>query len=253
MRHFLTLAYRGTRYVGWQRQPNGVSVQATLEGAFSTLLGQPVEITGCGRTDAGVHARYFVAHCDLPLEFPASLLFGINSLLPPDIAVYTMTPVADDAHARYDALERRYAYHIGLRKDPFTTETAWFYPRAHRLDMEKMQAVASLLLNYEEFKPFCKTKSGLESFKCKLKTSQWEVDPIGRELVFHITANRFLRGMVRLIVGACVGAGLGRIAVESVRESLERQHPLARSLSVPARGLFLTGLRYPFPFEGTEP
>ena len=248
MRFFLTLAYRGTSFSGWQRQPKDVSVQATLEEALAILLRHPVEVTGCGRTDAGVHARYYVAHFDTESALPPTFLNGLNSLLPQSIAVFTCSAVPAGAHARYDAFERSYEYHIALRKDPFATDLAWFYPQHHRLDHAAMQAVADLLPTFQAFLPFCKTDSGLESFACDVKTARWEFRPEEHRLVFHITANRFLRGMVRLIVGACVTAGRGKIGVADVHRALEIQQPLPRSLSVPPQGLFLTSVRYPFEF-----
>ena len=135
-RYFLTLAYRGTRYSGWQIQPNAVSVQATIEDVLSTILQEKVDITGCGRTDAGVHASYYVAHFDAEKALPPRFLNALNSLLPADIAIYSVQEVSPEAHARYDAFERSYEYHVTFRKDPFTTETAWFYPQFHKLDLE---------------------------------------------------------------------------------------------------------------------
>ncbi len=244
-RYFLTLSYRGTRYSGWQSQPNAISVQATLESALSTILRQKVEITGCGRTDAGVHASYYVAHFEAENELPARFLNSVNSLLPADIAVYSVQAVGAEAHARYDAFERSYAYHLSFRKDPFSTETAWFYPLFDRLDLDKMEETAQLLPQYKSFFPFCKTDSGLEAYHCDLKRATWERLPEARGLVFHITANRFLRGMVRLIVGACVQTGAGQLNVIAVQEALEKQIHLPKSLSVPPQGLFLTDVRYP--------
>ena len=246
MRYFLTLSYLGTRFSGWQIQPNAPSVQATLEAALGTLLRQPVEVTGCGRTDAGVHARYYVAHFDAEGELPATILNGLNSLLPDDIAVYSVLPVAADAHARYDAFERSYEYHIALRKDPFSTGTTWFFPQHRLLGFEKMQAVAELLPQYRAFFPFCKTDSGTEGYDCELKRAIWDHRPEQHRMVFHISANRFLRGMVRLIVGACINAGLGKIEPDDVRAALAGQKMLKKSLSVPPQGLFLTDVQYPF-------
>ncbi|HNE27636.1 MAG TPA: tRNA pseudouridine(38-40) synthase TruA [Saprospiraceae bacterium] len=250
MRFFLTLAYKGTAYAGWQRQPNAVSVQARLEEALTTLLRHPVELTGCGRTDAGVHAGYYVAHFDTADALPASFERAVNSLLPPDIAVFGAAQVADDAHARYDAVERSYEYHIALRKDPFATELAWFYPQHARLDLGAMQEVARMLTEFEDFAPFCKSDSGLDHFKCDVKSARWEWLPERHRLVFHITANRFLRGMVRLIVGACMQAGRGKLHPESVRAALQQQQALPLPLSVPPQGLFLSSVAYPFAFQG---
>lgn len=245
MRYFMSLAYRGTRYSGWQIQPNAVSVQATLETALGIILRQPTGVTGCGRTDAGVHARFYVAHFDAEADLPPGFLRGLNSLLPYDIAVYEVWQVHPEAHARFDAHERSYEYHIALRKDPFATETAWFFPQNDKLDVGKMQQVADLLPGYRSFYPFCKSDSGLDSFDCELKSAVWECRPDAFRLIFYITANRFLRGMVRLIVGACLNAGLGKVDTEEVKLALDQQIHLKKSLSVPPQGLFLTGVRYP--------
>lgn len=243
-RYFLTLAYRGTRYCGWQSQPNAPSVQETLEGALSTILRQKIELVGCGRTDTGVHARYYVAHFDAAGVLPPTFLNGLNSILPDDIAVYDCRPVAADAHARFDAYERSYVYHLSFRKDPFLTETAWFYPQFQRLDIAKMQETATLLPQYQQFFPFCKTDSGMDVYHCDLKRAEWEILPDQTGLLFHITANRFLRGMVRLIVGACVQVGTGQLLVSDVKTALDEQKTLKKSLSVPAHGLFLSNIKY---------
>lgn len=246
MRYFLTLSYLGTRYSGWQAQPNAPSVQATLESALATILREPVEVTGCGRTDAGVHARYYVAHFDAEGDLPKNLLYGLNGLLPADIAVHDLRPVHSGAHARYDAFERSYEYHIALRKDPFATETTWFFPQNRHLNLKKMQQTADLLMNYSAFFPFCKTDSGVDSYNCEVRNVVWESKPAEYRLIFHINANRFLRGMVRLIVGACINVGRGKLQLEDVKAALEEQKPLEKSLSVPPHGLFLTAVRYPY-------
>ncbi|MCB0528658.1 MAG: tRNA pseudouridine(38-40) synthase TruA [Saprospiraceae bacterium] len=246
MRYFITLSYLGTRYKGWQLQPNAPSVQATIEEALQTLLRREVPLTGCGRTDTGVHARFYVAHFDSEKPLPARFVAGMNGLLPPDIAIHSFREVAPDAHARFDAYERSYEYHIGFRKDPFSTETALFYPQYHRLDIEKMQEAAATLLEYDAFFPFCKTHSGVDHYHCKLTQARWELLPEAHRLVFYISANRFLRGMVRLIVGACLHAGLGQLQIADIKEALDRQAALKKSLSVQARGLFLTDVKYPY-------
>jgi len=243
-RYFLDLAYRGTRYSGWQVQPNAPSVQAALQTALSTLLRQPVEVVGCGRTDAGVHARQYVAHFDAEGDLPPTFLIQMNGLLPHDVAVYGCRLVAGSAHARFDAWERSYEYHIALRKDPFTTDTTWFFPQHQRLDVEKMQQTAQLLLRYEAFFPFCKTHSDAEHYRCELRRAEWQHWPEQHRLVFCVTANRFLRGMVRLMVGACLNVGSGKIQMDDVREALDEQKMLKRSWSVPPEGLFLTAIKY---------
>lgn len=246
MRYFLTLSYLGARYAGWQVQPNAISIQSTIELALSTILREDVAITGCGRTDAGVHARYYVAHFDAQEPLPPNFLNGINSLLPPDIAIHQVQAVHTDAHARYDAFERSYEYHLSLRKDPFSTQTAWFYPMHAQLDFDKMQAVGALLLSFDAFYPFCKSDSGLEQYHCSLLKASWEKHPEDHRWVFHITANRFLRGMVRLIVGSCIQVGKGQLQIADIQQALEQQKSLKKSLSVPAHGLFLTDVKYPY-------
>lgn len=246
MRYFLTLSYHGAHYAGWQIQPNAPSVQATLETALSTILREKIGVTGCGRTDSGVHARYYIAHFDAETLLPPTFLNGLNSLLPKDIGVHEIRSVHAEAHARFDAYERGYQYFITLRKDPFSVETAWHYPQHSLLDFEKMQAVAALLPKYTAFYPFCKTDSGLEHFNCDLRAAFWEQNPETHQWIFHITANRFLRGMVRLIVGACIQVGRGQLQISDIQEALETQKPLKKSLSAPPQGLFLTDVKYPF-------
>ncbi|MCC6282226.1 MAG: tRNA pseudouridine(38-40) synthase TruA [Saprospiraceae bacterium] len=247
MRYFITLAYHGARFNGWQIQPNAPSVQETLETACSTILRQPIGITGCGRTDTGVHARYYVAHFDAEGDLPDRFLLALNGILPAGIGVYSVRAMPPEAHARYDAYERSYKYYISLRKNPFATESAWFYPQNRLLDLGKMQEVADVLPKYRDFFPFCKTHSGVDSYTCELRSAHWELLPDEHLLVFHITANRFLRGMVRLIVGACVQAGMGQITVQDVQKALDEQKSLKKSLSVPPQGLFLTDVKYPYP------
>lgn len=243
-RYFLTLAYQGTDYCGWQRQPNAPSVQETLEAAAAILLRHPVEITGCGRTDTGVHAAFYVAHFDAPDPLPSKLVTGLNGILPKDIVIHDLQPVADTAHARFDAIERSYRYDIATRRDPFARETTWFFPHFDALDLSKMQSVADLLPQFDAFFPFCKAHSGVDHYRCAVTRAHWEYRPSEHRLSFHITANRFLRGMVRLLVGASIQTGRRQIAVADIREALEQQKALPKNLSVPPTGLFLTDVRY---------
>ncbi len=245
-RYFIELAYNGTHYFGWQRQPSKISVQETLEGCFSTILGQDIEIVGCGRTDTGVHAKQYFAHFDFEGDFPIAFLRRINKFLPKDIAIFQIFPVAWDAHARFDATERSYEYHLTFRKDPFRQETSYFFAYAEQPDFQKMQKAAQLLLSYELFAPFCKTGHDAKTMICRLQRSEWVFSADGQEAVFHITANRFLRGMVRLIVGMCLQVGLGQSTLEEIKWAMENQTPLKKANSVAPQGLFLTGIRYPF-------
>lgn len=246
MRYFAELAYNGTHYCGWQRQPNGIAVQEKIENALSTLLREQVEVTGCGRTDAGVHASQYFLHFDLEKEFQPELLGRLNRMLPPDIALYRVWPVAPGAHARFDAVLRSYEYRIALVKNPFEQHTSWHFPFFERLDMDLVQQAAALLPQYELFFPFCKSETDAKTMRCVLSRSEWVLDEARHRLVFHISADRFLRGMVRLIVGACLNAGLGQVSLEEIRTALEQQTRIAKSWSIPPDGLFLTGVRYPY-------
>ena len=242
MRYFIKLAYKGTNYNGWQIQPNAPSIQETIQKALSTILNQPIEITGCGRTDTGVHAKEYYAHFDVEGDLPKAFLQRINKFLPNDIVFFQIIEVANDAHTRFNAYHRAYEYHIVFEKNPFEIDTAWSYYQAKNLDIEKMQAAASLLLNYKEFSPFCKTGHQAKTVICDLKRAEWEI----REdrLVFHIAANRFLRGMVRLIVGMCINIGTGKITLKDVQQAMNNQTILKKSYSVPACGLYLCDIRY---------
>ena len=247
MRHLLRLAYCGTAYHGWQRQPNATSVQAVVEDALSTVCNAPVALVGCGRTDAGVHASDYAAHFDLDAELPPDLLRRANRLLPAEIALYTLEPT--ELHARFDATHRAYRYDLTGRKDPFRAGRVWHYHAAAKLDPGALNAAAALLLDYGEFAPFCKAHSDARTMRCDLRRAEWILataagEPGGPEWHFHIAADRFLRGMVRLIVGACVQHALGRLMLAELRAAMDAQAPLPRPLSVPADGLYLTEVRY---------
>ena len=244
MRYFTTLAYRGTNYIGWQVQPEQMSVQGTLEEGFGTILNQPIELTGCGRTDTGVHAKHYIAHLDINGALPENFLFRLNKYLPKDIAVFNLFPVHPEAHARFDAYSRSYEYHLTSQKDPFSTDLAFHYNLASIINPEALQAAARLLLDYREFYPFCKSNNDAKTMICELQESTWEIN--GHRMVFHIRANRFLRGMVRLIVGMCLNVGLGKLSIEEVKKAMENQDRLTQSWSVPPQGLYLKDIRYPY-------
>jgi len=246
MRYFIELAYNGTNYHGWQKQPNSTSVQETIESAFSTILSAEIELVGCGRTDTSVHASQYFAHFDFEGEFPEGFLPRVNKYLPKDIAIRKIFPVAENAHTRFDATRRSYEYHLVFEKTPFEIDTAWHYYLGKKLEVEKLNEAASLLLNYKEFAPFCKTNHDAKTLVCDLHRCEWILDKKAGRLVFHITANRFLRGMVRLIVGMCVNVAVGKLELDEVRQAMEEQKPLSKSWSVPGHGLFLSEIRYPF-------
>ena len=248
MRHLLRLAYRGTAYHGWQRQPHATSVQEVVEGVLATVCRAPVALTGCGRTDAGVHASDYAAHFELAGDLPPDLLRRANRLLPPDIALYSLEPT--ELHARFDATHRAYRYDLTGRKDPFRVGQVWAYHAFAKLDPARLNAAAAALLDYREFAPLCKAHSDARTMRCDLRRSAWVVaaaDPATgapAELHYHVAADRFLRGMVRLIVGACVQHALGRLTLAELRAAMDAQAPLPRPLSAPGDGLYLTEVRY---------
>jgi tRNA pseudouridine38-40 synthase len=246
MRYFARLAYNGANYFGWQKQPHQISVQEQIESVLSTVFNQPTEVTGCGRTDTGVHARQYFAHFDSPYPLQDVFIRRINKMLPRDIAFERLFEVHPEAHARFDATLRSYSYFIDLHKNPFATQTAYFFPFSDQIDPLSLQQAASALLDYEDFFPFCKTDSDAQTMKCQLKRSEWEFLPKENRMVYHVTANRFLRGMVRLIVGACLNVAMNKVSIRELRTALDTQSRLKKSWSVPPEGLFLTHIQYPY-------
>lgn len=245
MRYFAELAYNGTNYSGWQRQPHNMTVQQHIEESMSLILGQQIQITGCGRTDTGVHAKQYFIHFDYEGEFPKGFIRRLNKVLSKDISIYRIFEVEEEAHARFNAYSRSYEYHMDLRKNPFKPNTIYSYPFAEQPDFEMMQKAASLLLEYEEFATFCKTNHDAKTMICKMTRSEWvRIDEY--HWVYHVTANRFLRGMVRLIVGMCLNVGRGKNTIEEVRIALDDQVQMKKSLSAPASGLYLMDIKYPF-------
>ncbi len=243
MRYFIRFSYDGTTYHGWQIQPNGESVQEMLQQALSTLLRTPIEVVGAGRTDAGVHARMMVAHFDtsFPVDGP-QLVYKLNKLLPQDIAVDSVYSVPDDLHARFSATSRTYHYFVHLRKSPFLRHYSW--QLYGELDFDKMNEAASTLLDYEDFTSFSKTKTDTKTNLCQVTRAEWEELESG-VWRFTITANRFLRNMVRAIVGTLVEVGRGRMTVDDFRHVIEQKDRCRAGESVPAHGLFLVDIQYP--------
>lgn len=242
-RYFVELSFTGTRYFGWQVQPRQISVQEVLEKSISTFLRQPVSLTGAGRTDTGVHARFFIAHFDsenLPCALP-DIVYKLNRFLPEDIAIHRIIPVVPEAHARFTALSRTYRYVISRVKDPFTFETSFLYLLP--LDVEKMNEAATILIKYNDFTSFSKLHTDVKTNNCTIFSAFWEQD--GHQLVFTISADRFLRNMVRAIVGTLMEVGKGKLSVEGFKEVILRRDRCAAGMSMPAKGLFLTGITYP--------
>ena len=243
MRYFIAFAYNGKNYCGWQYQPHSPSVQETLNKALTTLLRTPIDVVGAGRTDTGVHARQMYAHFDIDTEINnTALTQKLNSFLPKDIVVYGFTPLHDDAHARFDATSRTYEYHIHTYKDAFDNEGSWYH--FHPLDVGRMNEAAQVLLQYTDFKCFSKAHTDVRTYNCKITQAQWEQH--GNKLVFTITADRFLRNMVRAIVGTLVNVGIGKITVDDVRAIIESRDRGHAGASVPAHGLYLTKVIYPY-------
>ncbi|QJW90405.1 tRNA pseudouridine(38-40) synthase TruA [Spirosoma taeanense] len=242
MRYFLHLAYRGTNYHGWQRQPNGLSVQEVLETALTTVLRQPIAIVGSGRTDTGVHAGQQFAHFETDSPLPASLLRSLNSLIPGDIAVYDCFPVRNDDHARYTATFRYYQYQIIRRKDPFQDGLAYIFTLP--LNVEQMNGAAQRLRQHTDFESFSKVKTDVRTFNCRIDFAYWEQQPNG-DLRFHIRADRFLRGMVRAIVGTLLDVGQGRLHPDAFERIIEARDRKQARRAAPAEGLSLVEVGYP--------
>jgi len=243
MRYFIRFSYNGTSYHGWQFQPNAVSVQETLTQAVSVILNETVELMGAGRTDTGVHAQLMYAHFDTEKEFnAATLVHKLNSYLPKDIAVFDIIAVHHDAHARFDATQRTYQYYIHQFKDAFLNEQSWYYPTA--LDLDLMNQAAAELLQHTDFQCFSKVNTDVNTFNCKITEAFWVRN--GNQLVFTISADRFLRNMVRAIVGTLVNVGLHKIAVDDFNNIIASKDRSEAGFSVPAHGLYLTDIRYPY-------
>lgn len=242
MRYFVQFSYHGKRYHGWQIQPNAVTVQEVLQDALGLILKEPVHLTAAGRTDAGVHARAMFAHFDLIGELEAeSLLYRLNAFLPEDIAVHHIFEVPVEAHARFDALERTYEYWVTRSKDPFLSDAAHYvkYP----LNMDKMNEAATKLVGYKDFECFSKSNTDVKTFMCDIRTAIWNRE--GDKLVFTITADRFLRNMVRAIVGTLIDTGMGKSVPTDMPLILESRDRSKAGVSVPAKGLYLTAIKYP--------
>lgn len=243
-RYFLHLAYNGADYHGWQSQPNAVTVQETVEKALSKVLRRQVAIVGAGRTDTGVNARSMYAHFDVDNEIadPQRLISALNSLVGRDIAIYGIRRVADDAHARFDAVARTYKYFVTTRKSPFDYRFAWNPP--YRLDVDAMNAAAARLADYIDFTSFSKLHTDVATNNCRIYEARWTAE--SDRLTFTIKADRFLRNMVRAIVGTLVDVGRGKTSVDEFCRIIERKDRCAAGASVPGNALFLWQVDYPY-------
>ena len=243
-RYFIQLAYKGTRYHGWQTQPDTLTVQAELNKALSIVLKEEIETTGAGRTDTGVHARFYIAHFDTvrkELDKEKTLLYQLNSILPNDIAVYNIVSVPHTAHARFDALSRTYEYVITTVKDPFRLEFAYLYH--NNLDVPLMNRACRILKHYRDFASFSKVNTDVKTFHCNIMEARWTQED--HQYIFTIQSDRFLRNMVRAIIGTMLEVGQKKIELDQFRKIIETKDRNAAGRSVPPHGLFLVDIKYP--------
>lgn len=241
MRYFLILSYDGARYHGWQIQPNGNSVQAEINRAVSLLCGTPIEVVGAGRTDAGVNARFMAAHFDVHDNLPENAVDRLNRILPQDITISKLVHVPDDAHARFSALSRTYQYFIHQDRDPFNRQ--YSFRVTYPLDFSLMNEAASKLFYYTDFTSFSKLHTDTKTNNCRIMQAHWDGG------CFTIQADRFLRNMVRAIVGTLLDVGRGQISVEEFCKIIERKDRCSAGMSVPGYALFLTDVEYPKEFN----
>ena len=243
MRYFIQLSYKGTAYHGWQVQKNARSVQELVNKALSIVLRQPLETLGCGRTDTGVHARQLFAHFDYEKEFNTEkVLIALNGLLPHDIAVQHIFEVAETAHARFDATSRTYEYHICFDKDPFLTNFAWHIQQIPAI--EQMNLACKILIDHADFSCFSKSHTQVKTNICKITDASWKMND--KELVFYITADRFLRNMVRAIVGTMLQIGKNELSLNQFVKIIKSRDRSMAGMSVPAEGLYLCKIEYPY-------
>jgi len=243
LRYFLEIAYKGTNYHGWQLQPNAISVQELINKALTTIFRTPINVVGAGRTDTGVHAEQLFAHIDLEPQFNLNeVLYKINALLPNDIVILNIVKVIDDAHARFDAIERSYEYRIFLGRNPFLNETTWQLINK-KLNVAIMNEAAEILLTYTNFKCFSRSNTDVKTYNCNVKKAEWIFN--NNQLIFNITADRFLRNMVRAIVGTLLNVGSGKTSIEEFKQIIESENRSNAGPSAPPQGLFLTKVAYP--------
>lgn len=243
MRYFVELSYLGKNYHGWQIQPNAISVQEKVNDAFTTILRKPTIVMAAGRTDTGVHASQMFVHVDTDVAIDNNTyLYKLNALLPDDIAIHSIFKVKADAHARFSAVSRSYEYSIYLGRNPFSLDTSWQFFK-QQLDVEKMNQAAKVLFEYTNFKCFSRSKTDVKTYNCTITNAEWILE--GKKLTFYISADRFLRNMVRAIVGTLVEVGIGKSSIEDLKNIIKSQDRSNAGTSAPARGLSLTAVKYP--------
>jgi tRNA pseudouridine38-40 synthase len=240
-RYFLEVSYHGGRYAGSQVQLNALTVQAELEKALAVYCRQPITLTGSSRTDAGVHASQNFYHFDLDKPLNPKAIYNFNAILPHDVAIKQILPVPATAHCRFDAVAREYEYFICQYKDPFLVDRAWYYP--YTLNWKGLQAAAEVVKEYTDFTSFAKRNSQVHTFNCSIAYSEWKV--LEQGAVFRVKANRFLRGMVRGLVGTMLQVGRGKITLQELRQIVEAKDCTKADFAVPGHGLFLRKVEYP--------
>lgn len=241
MRYFIEVAYKGTSFGGFQIQDNVETVQSAIDHAISLLMRTKVVTTGSSRTDAGVHARQNFLHFDMEQPVHPQFLYKVNAILPPDIVIRHIYHVADDAHSRFAALSRSYEYTLYMHKDPFMQDRGYFFP--YKLDAELLHEAAGVLQEYENFMTFSKRNTQVKTYNCNIMTSQWTVGE--DRIVYNVTANRFLRGMVRGLVGTMLRVGRGKLTMDGFRQAIESRNCVNADFAVPPQGLSLMKVAYP--------
>jgi tRNA pseudouridine38-40 synthase len=242
LRYFFQISYKGTNYHGWQIQQNAISIQQVIQEKLKLLAKDSIEIAGSGRTDTGVHARQQFFHADFKTDIEVEdFRYHLNAMLPKDILIHAIKKVKPEAHARFDATARSYEYHVILNKDPFKINEAYIYPRI--LNLEKLNAASAILVGKHNFESFSKVKTQVNNFNCEVYHAFWE--QVEQAVVFHIVANRFLRGMVRATVGTLLMVNEGKIEIDAINEILDSRDRSKAGRSVPPEGLYLSKINYP--------
>ena len=240
-RYFLEVSYLGSKYAGFQVQINANTIQAEIERALQILFRRNISLTGSSRTDAGVHAFQNYFHFDIDAIISTDIVYNINALLPGDIAVTRLVSVAPGKHCRFDAVARRYAYHIYRAKNPFLEDRAYYYP--YKLDISMLREAANILHSYTDYRAFSKRRTQVRTYECSIMESEWNVH--GPELIYYVKGNRFLRGMVRGLVGTMLHLGRGKMTIREFKEIIEGGSSSRVDFSIPARGLFLLQVIFP--------
>ena len=242
MRYFIEIAFHGAAYAGWQKQPYDITVQSVVEKALYTVFQNEVACVGAGRTDAGVHASFFIAHFDVEEDLDeGQFIFKMNQLLPHDVSVRDVHPVNANAHARFDAVSRTYEYYITQQKDPFRLDRATYIKKLLSVDL--MNQAAEVLMDFTNFKCFSKVHTQVHTYNCSIKKAFWEQKE--HLLIFKIQADRFLRNMVRAIVGTLIEVGLRKRSIDELRQVIKSENRCEAGKSMPAHALFLTDIAYP--------